>query len=165
MSYGKICRIFVSPSRAMPPFGEWACPPPAPGKLRGLNALPGLPHGIASRMRDLDLVSDPEYQAGQESAAPWSGALAASRRPPGSRAEPKTSLGNPHGMQDHARDPGSNAARGIPCGPTYICNECNMVGTEGQELWGRPGTPGVSIMAVPEASQKQRRAMHLFRNW
>ena len=36
------------------------------------------------------------------------------------------------GMQDHARDPGSNAARGIPCGPTCICNECHLVGTEDQ---------------------------------
>ena len=30
------------------------------------------------------------------------------RDPCGTRAEPKTSLGNPHGMQDHGRDPGSN---------------------------------------------------------
>ena len=83
--------------------------------------------------------------------------FAASRMPCGSRAEPKTPFGNPKGMQAYASDPGSNAARGIPCGPTYICNECNLVGTEEQELWGRPGTPGriaVSIMPVPEASQK-----------
>ena len=40
--------------------GVWSCPPPAPAYLRGLNALSGLPHGIESYMRDLDLVSDPE---------------------------------------------------------------------------------------------------------
>ena len=83
--------------------------------------------------------------------------FAASRMPCGSRAEPKTPFGNPQGMQAYASDPGSNAARGVPSDPTYICNECNLVGTEEQELWGRPGTPGriaVSIMPVPEASQK-----------
>ena len=83
--------------------------------------------------------------------------FAASRMPWGSRAEPKTPFGNPQGMQAYASDPGSNAARGIPSDPTYICNECNLVGTEEQELWGRRGTPGritFSIMAVPEASLK-----------
>ena len=83
--------------------------------------------------------------------------FAASRMPCGSRAEPKTPFGNPQGMQAYASDPGSNAARGIPSDPTYICNECNLVGTEEQELWGRRGTPGritFSIMAVPEASLK-----------
>ena len=38
--------------------------PPAPVYLRGLNALSGLPHWITSYMRDLDLVSGPEYHAG-----------------------------------------------------------------------------------------------------
>ena len=164
MSYGRICRIFASPPRPLPPVGECSCPPPAPGKLRGLNALSGLPHGITSHIRDLDLVSDPEYQAGQESSAPWSGAHTISRCPCGFQDAVREPCGTqnsmrepPQGMQDHARDPGSNAARGIPCGPTYICNECHLVGTEEQELWGRPGTPGriaVSIMPVPEASQK-----------
>ena len=60
--------------------------------------------------------------------------FAASGMPCGSRAEPKTTFGNPHGMQENARDPRSNAARGIPTGPTYICNACNLVGTEEQEL-------------------------------
>ena len=83
--------------------------------------------------------------------------FAASGMPCGSRAEPKTTFGNPHGMQENARDPRPNAARGIPCGPTYICNACNLVGTEEQELWGRRGTPGgiaASMMEVPEASLK-----------
>ena len=60
-------------------------------------------------------------------------------------------------MHENARDPRPNAARGIPRGPTYICNACNLVGTEEQELWGRRGTPGriaVSMMEVPEASLK-----------
>ena len=38
--------------------------PPAPVYLRELNALSGLPHGITSYIRDLDLVSGPEYHAG-----------------------------------------------------------------------------------------------------
>ena len=38
----KTKRIFISPSRAMPSAGEWACPPPAPVYLRRLNALSGL---------------------------------------------------------------------------------------------------------------------------
>ena len=63
--------------------------------------------------------------------------FAASGMPCGSRAEPKTTFGNPHGMHENARDPRPNAARGIPRGPTYICNACNLVGTEEQELWGR----------------------------
>jgi hypothetical protein len=56
-------RIFISPSRAMPSVGEWACPPPATVYLRRLNARSGLPHGIVSHMRDMDLVSDPGYHA------------------------------------------------------------------------------------------------------
>ena len=59
-----ICRIFTSPPRPLPPVGECPCQPPATGKLRGLNALSGLPHGITSYMRDQDLVRGPEYHAG-----------------------------------------------------------------------------------------------------
>ena len=101
----KICRIFVSPSRALPPVGEWSCPPPAPGKLRGLNALSGLPHGIASHMRDLDLVSDPEYQTGQESAAPWSGAHTIFRCPCGFQ----NAVREPCGTQNFIRGPTRDA--------------------------------------------------------
>ena len=64
MPGGIICRLFASPPRPLPPVGEWACPPPAPVYLRGLNALSGLPHGITSYMRDQDLVRGPEYHAG-----------------------------------------------------------------------------------------------------
>ena len=59
-----ICGIFASPPRPLPPGGEWACTPPAPVYLRGLNALSGQPHGIVSHMRELDIVSDSESHAG-----------------------------------------------------------------------------------------------------
>ena len=36
-----ICGIFASPPRPLPPFGEWACSPPAPVYLRRINALTG----------------------------------------------------------------------------------------------------------------------------
>ena len=54
-----------SPTRhRVPPVPPPPRPPPAPVYLRGLNALSGLPHGITSYMRDLDMVSGPEYHAG-----------------------------------------------------------------------------------------------------
>ena len=54
-----------SPTRhRVPPVPPPPRHPPAPVYLRGLNALSGLPHWITSYMRDLDLVSGPEYHAG-----------------------------------------------------------------------------------------------------
>ena len=62
--YERSSRIFASSPRTLQPAGEWPCPPAATEKLRVINALSGLPHGIASYMRYLDLVGDPEYHAG-----------------------------------------------------------------------------------------------------
>ena len=80
---------------------------PATGKLRGLNALSGLPHGIASHMRDLDLVSDPEYQAAQESAAPGSGPHTIPRCPCSFQNAVREPCGTQNFIREPTRDAGS----------------------------------------------------------
>ena len=118
MGNGRKYRIVASP-RPLPPVGECSWRPPATGKLRGLNALSGLPHGITSHIRDLDLVSDPEYQAGATGPATT------------------THVGS-SGRSDHA----GPRLSGPACGSvTHVAGGTGLVQQTHAHVVGRP-TPG-----------------------